>query len=197
MLRSMLISLVVCSIAVTAAYGEYTLTPKVGGAGVVKKDPGESFTIDFLLTSDANDVCTSAVLEVGFSRDGLRFDSYAWGSPFETGGWADGSDPSPEMGPLLNSGDLISGNVYFDNFVETGEYSTGVLLALTLTIPSDFPAVGSVAINVLPHPDLWFENDSGPVSARRGTDLIVQVPEPATMSLLVLGALALMRPRRS
>ncbi len=145
MLRCLSIALI-CSVAITTtAQADYTLTPEVGGASVIGQDPGTSFTLDFILVADdpddPNDWSTSAIFEVAFSKDGLQYDSYSWWSPYSTGGGDDWSDPAQG---LLNTNDLLAGNIYFENFVESGEFRTGLILSLTLNIPSDFPLGGRV-----------------------------------------------------
>ena len=195
MLRCISIALI-CLMAITAtARADYTLTPKVGGQSVIGLDPGGSFTVDFILTSDDSsdpaNWSTSAIFEVAFSLDGLQYNSYSWGSPYSTGGTDDYSDPSINAG-ALNTNDLLSGNIYFENFVDSGEFTIGTLVSLTLTIPGDFPE-GNVYISALPD---TFEGDLGTVITRKGQDFLLQVPEPATVSLLILGGLAMIRSRR-
>lgn len=196
MLRRLSIALI-CSVAIiSTAQADYTLTPKVGGASVIGQDPGGSFTLDFILAADdpndPNDWSTSAIFEVAFSKDGLQYNSYSWWSPYSTGGIDDWSDPSVRTG-LLNTNDLLSGNIYFENYVDSGEFRTGLILSLTLTIPSDFP-LGDVFISAVPD---TFEGDLAvPIPTRQGRDFLLQVPEPATISLLILGGLAMIRRRR-
>ncbi len=84
-----------CSLAITATgYGDYTVTPKVGGSTSVSKNQGDSFTLDLVVSSDANDTITSAVFTLQFSRPGLVYDSYTWDpNNFDTGIGDDYSEP--------------------------------------------------------------------------------------------------------
>lgn len=170
MLRICSVTLV-CSLALTAVVnGDYTLTPTSGGLSQIIRNPGTSFTLNFLLTSDGSNEHTSAIFDVSFSPYGILYTDYAWGSPYETGdgnvGIYDWSDPSPESGPQLNSGDSPAGPINFQNFLPSGSFSTGTLLSLVLTVPADHPG-GQVIIRAIPD---TFDDGFGSILTDPGED---------------------------
>ena len=140
---------VLCSLAITAsAFGDYTITPKVSGSTSVTKNQGESFHLELVLSSDANDTLTSAIFTLQFTKPGLTYDSYVWDpNNFDTGSGDDYSEPRDGNLPTtLDTNTWVDTfqdpnavDVYFDNFVNhAGSFGTGTLVALDLSIPGNF-----------------------------------------------------------
>ena len=202
MYRSMLIGLsvlVLCSFA----QGAYILTPVPDSLTIDRTatEQDRTFTLDFLLSSDAADESTTATFEVIFSKSDLELKSYAWTSPYMTGGSNDAS--TPDIGSLSATlsattyGDASAVDIELSNALDTGKFGEGKLLSLEIIVPSDFPE-GDVTIGVGDSPEFFNANAFGLVPASPGTDFTLTVtPEPTTLSLLALGGLAMIRRRKA
>lgn len=197
MYRALCIALV-CSIVIpSVALADYTLRVEVEGPGSAIKNPGDTFVIDFFIVStDANDLAndtTSVVFDVGFTQDDLLYEGYEWKSPYETEGAYDWSQPSSNDENWASGTPIPSASgVHFENFLDSGYFTEGALLSLTITIPLD--ATWN-SVQILPLADT-FMGDAGEVATRSGNLVTVYLPEPASMSLLALGGLAMLRRRK-
>ena len=193
MLRRFSIALL-CTLFITvSAYGEYGFGAKHGGASSATVGLGESIILELVLSSDNQDFNTSAVFEVTLSEPGLQFDSYAWAPPYVTGGGDDWSDPGPPQNAgIISSGDLLGQTIYFENFVDPGQFDSGVLLTLGLTVPNGFP-LGDVVISAT---DSWFDNGLTGTAGIIEDFTLTVVPEPATLLLLGATSLILLRRRQ-
>lgn len=140
---------------------------------------GESFSIDIKLASTASDFNTSAIFTVEFSKVGLQLDTFDWSAPYVTGSADDWSDPAIGDLPVIISGDL-----YFENFASSGEFYTGTLLTLGMTVPAGFEP-GKIAITAVPD---TFDDGLSSISTTGGQFTLNVVPEPSVFVLL-LGAL--------
>ena len=123
--------LIFCSLSLCAvASGDYVWSAMVEDSTWVAVGAGSSFTVDLQLTSDTDpaDINTSAIFEVAFSVPGLLYDSYTWAPPYQNGGddWSDAD------------GGTIASSIYFENFLSSGEFTTGLMVSLNFTVPSDF-----------------------------------------------------------
>lgn len=180
--------LVFCSLSLCGvASGDYWLSAMVEDSTWAAVDAGSSFTVDLQLTSDADpvDINTSAIFEVGFSVPGLLYDSYTWAPPYQNGG-DDWSDPA---------GGTIASSIYFENFLSSGEFTTGVIVSLSITVPQDFLGdLDSRDVVITTIPDT-FDTGIESVNTNFGPPCTVQVvvPEPATILLLLGGAVLLKR----
>ncbi len=207
MFRALCVALV-CSIVIpSVALADYTLRVEVEGPGSVIKNPGDTFVIDFfVISTDANDLTndtTSVIFDVGFTQDDLLYEGYEWKSPYDTEGAYDWSQPSsndenwasgtpiPAWTPSTTQDPAIP-SVHFENFLDSGYFTEGALLSLTVTIPPD--ATWN-SVQIFPLTDT-FMGDAGEVATRNGNPAIVYLPEPASMSLLAIGGLAMLRRRR-
>ena len=202
MYRSMLIGLSVL-VACSFAQGAYILTPDPSLQTVDRTatEQDRTFTLDFLLSSDAANESTTATFEVIFSKSGLELKSYAWTSPYYTGGSNDAS--TPDIGSLSATlsattyGDASAVDIELSNALDTGKFGVGTLLSMEIIVPSDFPE-GDVTIGVGDSPEFFNADAFGLVPASPGTDFTLTVtPEPTTLSLLALGGLAMIRRRRA
>ena len=202
MYRSMLIGLSVL-VACSFAQGAYILTPDPSLQTVDRTatEQDRTFTLDFLLSSDAANESTTATFEVIFSKSGLELKSYAWTSPYDTGGSNDDSTPAVgSLSAILSAatyGDVSAVDIELSNALDTGEFSVGTLLSMEIVVPSDFPE-GDVTIGVGDSLEFFNAKAFGVVPTSPGTDFTLTVtPEPATLSLLALGGLALIRRRKA
>lgn len=191
-----------------SAYGSYTFTPVTGptqDTSVTVKQ-GDSFNLDLLLTSNASDTNFASVFTVQFSKQGLQYNSHTWGAPYTTDGTDDHSKPANNLLPLLitpssyvaGSGDTGATDLYFENFLpDPLVFGTGTVLSLNLTVPSNFPT-GLMTITTVPDSVDSFDNGTAiPTTGASFTLNVTAVPEPASMTLLGLGAIALLRRRRT
>jgi hypothetical protein len=114
----------------------YTLTPLCNGSSSDTIALGQSFSINFDLTSDVANTCDSVVFDVNFSHPGLVLNNYVWGEKYKVSGF-DNSNP------------LTS---HYENFILTGPaFGTGTLLTLNMTVPPDYtPSLDTIAVHVLP-----------------------------------------------
>ncbi|MEI8197040.1 MAG: PEP-CTERM sorting domain-containing protein [Phycisphaerae bacterium] len=192
----------------TSAYADYTLAPVTGAthdiSATVKQ--GDSFNLDLLLSSNASNTHFASVFAVQFSKQGLQYNSHTWGAPYTTGGADDRSKPASNLLPLLitpstyvaGSGDTGATDLYFENFLSDPlVFGTGTVLSMNFTVPSNFPT-GLMTITAVPDSVDAFDNGAAiPTTGASFTLNVTAAPEPASIALLGLGAMALLRRRRS
>lgn len=192
------------SMVCTVARGAYILTP-LGWDGSNWKDEIEinmggseaerTFSLEFVLDS-ASDQHDSIAFDAVFSDAGLTYNSYAWGGS-HSGGF-DGSVPDSSALPITISdtsyGAPGSGvDVHFENFTTT-PFTVGTVLSMSITVPSDFnfgpdkKTIVTLAIDGI-------KDGMADVPVTSGGDFTI-IPEPATLTLLGLGALAMLKRRR-
>ncbi len=108
MTRGIRFACALCLCLSTSAFGGLVLTPLSAGSASATVEWGDSFTLDFELTSDAGDVHDSAVLQVVFTEPGLIYEAYDWTAPYSP--LYDDSDPlSADLSVILD-GDTLSGS---------------------------------------------------------------------------------------
>lgn len=190
---------VVSALAIAAlssgAQADYTLTPLSGGLSSVSAAPGSTITVDVALTSTGSDVHNSSIFRVVFSEPGLEFLSYTWGSPYETGTIFDASQPGLGSLPMVLSASALEGagypsgvvDVEMSNVTPSGTFSSGVLVSLTLRVPSVWTGSDVVDISIAPD---TLANGFDVVPSVGGQTLHLNIPTPAT-SALALGGLAM------
>ncbi len=146
------------------------------------------------LSSTDSDTNTSAIFTVSFSQPGLQYDGHVWMSPYDTASGDNNSQPANGSPPvLLDKNSYIAGSldpdhvdVYFENFLSSGTFTTGGLVRLTMTVPGNFP-LGSVKIAALPD---TFDNGVSTVPTTGGSLTLNVVPEPSSLVLLACAVLA-------
>lgn len=170
------VAMFVCLVLTATAEAAYTITPLIDGGSSATRTPGQTFSLDFLLTSDASDTCDSAILDVGFSSPKLLLHGYTWGGSFSDSKdyeYYDFSNPT---------------NGHFENFT-MGTFGAGALLRLNMSVPADYvPLNDSIDIHVVPGTFALGLNNTIAVVAGPDAQLHV-TPEPASWSLLAAGGL--------
>jgi hypothetical protein len=184
----------------TAANAGYMVSVVETGTGLQQAEllPGDSLSLDVLLdgVSDGSGQTHDSVdMVVDFSKAGLILDSYSWTEPpFVTGGLNDFSNPDNSALPMAISSLTLSGNTD-----QAGDvFGTGVLATLNLTIPGDWmPTPDSVEVSVADGASLNdFTNFLFPNVSVGSPFTLRIVPEPATLALLGIGGIAVLRRRR-
>jgi hypothetical protein len=185
--------------AAPASLADVTITPRSGGLSSVSVAPGGSFSVELLTTGSGS--FDSAVFTVEFSKAGLELVSYSWRGSFNGSGF-DGSIPSSASLPVTigdmtydTPGAVEKLDIYFDNFA-FNSFPVGIafpLLTLNFNVPSGFAygAPPEVLLSVVPD---TFANGGIPMGAQGGQFTVT--PELGTMTLLGLGAVAILRLRR-
>lgn len=187
----------------TWAQAAYVMSVESGGGSSLSVNPGDSFSLDVVMTRDGADTFASALFAVEFDTAGLEYDSYLWNAPFDTNdAFLDVSNPQiAALTTTLAVGTYVAGfgdpgtvDVLFDNALLAGSFSDGTLLGLDLTVPLAF-APGSVNINVVP--DFITLNGINVITTTGGADFVLTIlPEPSTMTILGIALVSLIRPRR-
>lgn len=188
---------------VAATHGAYIVTPLHGGQSSFTVEPNQAFDLDIVLTSDAADQHNSAIFRVNFRHDtdpapGLRYDSYIWSAPYETGTFWDDSKPIRSALPAVLDANTLSGpgytpgvvDVELSNVIPTGYglFGQGVLTTLTLTVPATFAPDQTLWINVQPD---TFANGFDEIPTTAGPVFALHiVPEPGSCLLVGLALVA-------
>jgi hypothetical protein len=179
-------------LATTSARADYLLTPFSGGNSTLSVAPGDSFTLDLVLTGGALDTHTSATFNVQFSIAGLDYIGYSWAGTHI--GAFDNSSPGIGDLPILIAdttyGSLGSPiDVHLESFTFNA-FDTGTLVSLALKVPSDFgPLPASITISAIPE---TFVGDLGSIPTDAGPSFELRiVPEPSALALAALGLASL------
>lgn len=188
---------------VGTASGAYMVGATSNGMASRTVQPGNSFQLDLVLTSDASDEINSAISRLVFSEGGLLYTGYSWTAPFENGSVTDDSVPKmPDDLPALLDEDTLSGVGYADGVVDVelsnviltaDRFGEGILVSLMLTVPSDY--MGEETIVISPVPDT-FANGFDVVQALPGGSFTLIIPAPAGVALGGLAGIGLLNRRR-
>lgn len=187
------------------ARADYLMTLVDSSTGLSSVDvlPGANTSVDLILTSDAGDVHDSNGFFVTASRGDLLLNSWAWSSTeFNTGSPDDFTVMSGQPGSggaLLAALPLpINNDVNFAALTHTSgvTFGTGTLISFELGVPASFAVPQTITLNVIP--DQFFDSNTFmfPVGIAGAPFDLNVTPEPATLMLLGLGGLAVMRRRR-
>ena len=181
------------------ASGDYILRPLVGGSSQASVLPGESFTIDFVLSGGANDRHDACEFLVVFSSPGFFLNSYAWRLPYSM--LFDLSTPSASQLPVDITASLLQGgslpedevDIVLSNLTDSGDFGSGVLVSMSLQVPLAWSGPDVVDILVIPE---LFSNGFAPVVANAAESLTVTIPVPSALSVLAIHPLFMTRRRR-
>ncbi|MCA9309585.1 MAG: hypothetical protein KDA21_00130 [Phycisphaerales bacterium] len=189
-------------VGVGSASGAYMVAATSNGMSSRTVQPGNSFQLDIELSSDASDQINSAILRLVFSDAGLQYNAYDWSDPFEDGSITDDSTPgTPEL-PALIDADSLAGvgypagvvDVELSNVILTSSrFGSGVLISLTLTVPSDWAGEDTVVISTIPD---TLANGFNEVMATPGQAFTLVIPTPAASLLAGAAGWVVVRRRR-
>jgi len=190
----------VCAICLPA-HADYQITPLSGGLSSILRGPGDSFSLDIVLTSDTANTHLSSEFRVLFSEPGLRYLSYQWDTGYTTGGQDDISSPCAFQQLIDAASYALTTDVdlFFSNLTDEGfAYGVGSILSLLLEVPSDWfvnhPGVYQVEVFVVP--ELFFDGFDV-IPTTRGGSFFVNIPGPGAICLLALAGAIRPRRRRS
>ncbi len=177
--------------------GVATLELSAGGAEVIVVSPGEAFSIDVILNAPEGMVHNSSLFSLVFTQAGLSYEGYSWAEPYENQTNFDFSSPLWSDLPLLIGPGLNPGptsEVVLSNVVRSGEFSSGLLVSLSLRVPDDWTEMTNIGIAAFPD---TFANgfEEMPVSAAGGV-LVMIVPSPSASLVCLFIAALRPRPRR-
>jgi len=190
----------VCAICLPA-HADYKITPLSGGLSSIFSGPGDSFSLDLVLTSDTADTHLSSEFRVLFSEPGLKYVSYNWGDGYTTGGQDDISSPCANSQLIDAASYALTADVdlFFSNLTNDGAvFGVGTILSLLLEVPSDWfkhhPGVYQVEVSIVP--ELFFDGFNV-IPTTAGGVFLVNIPGPAAIGLLALAGAIRPRRRRS
>ena len=176
----------------TAGMG-YSLTPTSDGLNQRTLNWGETFTIDMTITGDASlPQFNSAIFQVRFTQPGLIFNDYVWDEPFNTGDLFDDSKPGRGALPMPIEGDTFEdpqspglNDIEFSNVSISGDYDSGDIVSLTLTVPQNYGHTGSLFVSVAPD---TFADGFNQLTVEGGQVLeLTIIPAPSSSVILCAG----------
>jgi hypothetical protein len=145
-----------------ALRADYLMTASSQGASSRSVHPGDSFTVDISLTSDAADIHNSAIFRLVFSSSGLRYQNYAWSAPYLNGTSDDASFPLLTNLPVVLQSQILTApdfpddvvDVYLSNVIATtNSFATGIVARVTCSVPTNY--FGPSSINIRSAPDTF------------------------------------------
>lgn len=205
------------ALASSSARADYVVSVvESGGGSALVVLPGDTVDLGVSLVSNAGDIHDSMVLDVVFSEPGLLYNSYLLDPvAYNTGDlWiTDYSVPNMNPDPLhaallLVAPHAINADSYLapgnpgllDIHFEAGTkvagttFGEGMLLTFVLEVPTGYP-MGPVLIDAAPV--LFGLTPFDEICGVPGQTFTLEViPEPATLALLALGGVAVLRRRR-
>jgi hypothetical protein len=180
----------------------YTLTPTSDNMNQRTLNWGETFTVDMTITGDVSlPQYNSAIFQVRFTEPGIVLNDYVWDAPFGTGDLFDDSKPNRGALPLPIDGDTYddpqvdgANDIELSNVSISGDYDSGDIVSLMLTIPQNYGFTGSLLVSVAP--DTFADGfDELPVEGGQVLELTI-VPAPSSCVVMLAGGF-LARRRRS
>lgn len=187
------------------AVPDYTMSLLSGGANSATVDPGQSLSVDLVLATSDGAMHDGNDLNISFSRDGLVLTSWDWASPeFVSGGASDftriAPSPAPSGASLRSSLPQALTSTFGIGFGANTDafgslFGTGTLISFGLTVPDSYEP-GDVMMDVS-GTFTDFVNFTDPQGTSTGPFTLHITPEPATLMLLGIGGLAVLRRRRS
>ncbi len=198
-------SCIAAIVAVLGCYSHakaaYVLTPLVGGASQVSVAPGQSFQVDYWLTSDASDTHDSAIFQVELSSPGLILTSISWSSPYEAS--LDGSTPLITSLPALINANTLDGPAFpngvadfeLSNVSFAGSFTTGLLVSTVIQVPASGLSTDSITLTIVPDTmALGFDQKH----TTSGLPLAITViPTPTTFAIAMSGVVVCGRRTRA
>lgn len=174
------------------ARADYILSPLSMGESSRTATPGESFSLDMVLSASAGEEHNSAIFRVTFSAPGLWYEGYEWHSSY--GMVFDDSVPAAALLPLeLESGTLMGPgypdgvvDIELSNVAPIGFFGEGALVSLNLRVPLDYAGPETITIQVEPD---TFANGFDELVVIPGESFVLTIPSPqggVVLSLAVL-----------
>ncbi|HMN97624.1 MAG TPA: hypothetical protein PKC43_13020 [Phycisphaerales bacterium] len=124
---------------------------------------GETFRVDFWLSSSVGSEHTSAIFRSVFSHAGLILLGYEWALPYVTGSIFDDSTAANVALPVTLTESLLAGpgfpagvvdiefsNVTGNDFLPPPPFGQGLLISLHLLVPADWRGPESMSISAVP-----------------------------------------------
>lgn len=181
----------------SSAQADYVMSIVDAGAGgnALEVLPGDAFSLDVSLASDAQDFHLAGTFAVQFSAPGLNYLNYTWGAPYVSGG-DDLSAPHLSALPLEP---WAGTQALFSNFLNAGQFESGTIITMDMSVPLDFPTRSVVRIDpfIDEAQEMGFTPDGSSFIPTTGQGFTLTViPEPATLLLLGIGGVVAMRRRR-
>ena len=177
-------------------------TPLSGGSDSLTRLPGQTFTLDLVLTSDDSDEINSAIARLLFSGPGLRLLSYDWSMPFENGSITDDSTPAHGTLPVDIDDMTLSGLGYPDNVVDiefsnvilsSDRFADGTLVSMVFEVPTDYEGDDEIVITAFPD---TLANGFDEIATTPGETFTLTIPSPASLALAGMAGVVAMRRRR-
>ncbi len=191
------------ALASSPAQADYVISVVDSATGLSSATvgPGQSISLDLLAISDNEDISNNFALPVHFDAPGLEYDSYelreAYADPFPCDlGLPCGTDPFPPA--------VINDRIVWTAALGIGiQHMSGPIVTFGLTVPADWfgrvPVPDSVTIATGDHDPVLegiFDGFSE-VPSIPGEPFTLNIPEPATLALLAIGGLAVVRRRKN
>lgn len=140
------------------------------GNSTVSVFPGESFTVDIVVRSNAGDSINVVGLLVEMSVGGIRYDSYNWQAPFDQQPLLSDRFTAPKSTdlPVLITADSFDDTDEFDFYLynvseeEAIVQEEGyVIVSCDFTIPAGFDQYGTYSMTIdKDDPDLIFDDEA-------------------------------------
>lgn len=190
MSRHVLLTCLASWLITGAASADYILTPLLDGSSTAALEWGDSFSIDFVLSSDTGDTHDSAIFHAAFTEPGLFYTGYQWAAPYGNADPFDDSTPDDLDLPVALDADTFVNplnptliDVELSNVLLGQTAGPGTLVTLDFTIPADYGFIGTLYVIALPD---TFARGFDEITTEGGTVLALDItPEPSSGLLLL------------